>query len=91
MLELGWTPQEPYKVGDVIFFSNGEKGVVLEITSDNIQHYPLWIMPTCPSDAYQIGDLVEHDGKLYKSLYVHNRAIPGNDNGLFWECLGEAP
>lgn len=82
-----WKNHEPYKVGDRIMW----KGKKITITSANIQQYPLWIAPTNEIDTYHQGDIVEHEGKLYKSLYVNNRAIPGNDNGLFWMYIGDAP
>lgn len=81
-----WKKHEPYKVGDKIMW----KGKKITITSANIQAYPLWVAPINDRDRYQMGDVVEHDGKLYSSLHDRNMAIPGDDCGLFWRCIGNA-
>lgn len=34
--------------------------------------YPIWTQPLCAADAYNIGDIVSHFGKLYKSTVNGN-------------------
>ena len=38
--------------------------------------YPVWSQPTGAHDAYNIGDIVDHNGTLYKSLIDGNVYSP---------------
>lgn len=38
--------------------------------------YPVWSQPTGAHDAYNIGDIVNYNGTLYKSLIVGNTFSP---------------
>lgn len=38
--------------------------------------YPIWARPTGAHDAYNIGDIVEYEGVLYKSLMDGNTYSP---------------
>jgi hypothetical protein len=45
--------------------------------------YPIWSQPTGAHDAYNTGDIVDHDGTLYESLINGNTTVPGSD-GRYW-------
>jgi hypothetical protein len=48
--------------------------------------YPVWTQPTGAHDAYNIGDIVDYNGKLYKSLINGNVHSPdANPSG--WEVV----
>ena len=34
--------------------------------------YPIWTQPLCAVDAYNLGDIVSYNGKLYKSIIAAN-------------------
>lgn len=34
--------------------------------------YPIWTQPLCTADAYNFGDIVSYNGKLYKSIIAAN-------------------
>ena len=34
--------------------------------------YPIWTQPLCAVDAYNLGDIVSYNGKLYKSIIATN-------------------
>ena len=38
--------------------------------------YPIWTQPLCAVDAYNIGDIVSYNGKLYKSIINANVWAP---------------
>ena len=38
--------------------------------------YPVWSQPTGAHDAYNMGDIVDYNGKLYKSLIDGNTYAP---------------
>lgn len=42
----------------------------------NKEGYPIWSKPTGSFDAYNIGDIVDYEGKLYKSLIDGNVYSP---------------
>lgn len=42
----------------------------------NSEGYPLWSKPTGAHDSYNVGDIVEYNGKLYKSLINGNVYSP---------------
>lgn len=42
----------------------------------NEQGYPVWAQPTGGHDAYNIGDIVDYNGTLYKSLIDGNVHSP---------------
>lgn len=46
--------------------------------------YPVWSQPTGAHDAYNIGDVVDHDGVLYESQIDGNTTVPGSDE-RFWK------
>lgn len=45
---------------------------------------PIWAPPTGGHDAYNIGDVVSHNGVVYKSLIDGNITEPGSDE-RWWE------
>ena len=53
------------------------------------QGYPVWSQPTGAHDAYSAGDIVSHNGALYKSLVDGNVWEPGAYDGL-WEVYTHA-
>ena len=42
----------------------------------NDEGYPVWAQPTGAQDAYNIGDIVDYNGTLYKSLIDGNTYAP---------------
>jgi hypothetical protein len=46
--------------------------------------YPIWSQPTGAHDAYNVGDIVDHDGTLYESLINGNTTVPGSDE-RYWK------
>lgn len=46
--------------------------------------YPIWKQPTGAHDAYNVGDIVSHNGQLFKSLINGNTTEPGSDP-RWWE------
>lgn len=42
--------------------------------------YPVWAQPSGAHDAYNIGDIVDHNGVLYESTIDGNTTVPGTDN-----------
>lgn len=46
--------------------------------------YPVWSQPTGAHDAYNTGDVVNHNGTLYESLIDGNITVPGTDE-RFWK------
>lgn len=46
--------------------------------------YPVWSQPTGAHDAYNKGDVVDHDGTLYESQIDGNTTVPGSDE-RFWK------
>lgn len=46
--------------------------------------YPIWAQPTGAHDAYNTGDIVDHDGTLYESLIDGNTTVPGSDE-RYWK------
>lgn len=55
--------------------SVGTESLYTHITL-NEEGYPIWKQPTGAHDAYNIGDIVEYNGKLYKSLIDGNVYSP---------------
>lgn len=54
----------------------------------NDDGYPIWSRPTGAHDAYEIGEIVEFEGRLYKSLINGNVYSPTEyPNG--WEAYEE--
>ena len=49
----------------------------------------MWSQPTGAHDAYSAGDIVSHNGALYKSLVDGNVWEPGAYDGL-WEVYTHA-
>lgn len=50
--------------------------------------YPVWSQPTGAHDAYNIGDIVNHNGTLYESQINGNNTIPGTDD-RWWKVIEE--
>lgn len=50
--------------------------------------YPIWSPPTGAQDAYNIGDIVSYQDKLWKSNIVGNTTVPGSDP-RWWSEYGE--
>lgn len=50
--------------------------------------YPIWSPPTGAQDAYNMGDIVSCDGKLWKSEIDGNTTQPGSD-GRWWSVYHE--
>lgn len=46
--------------------------------------YPVWSQPTGAHDAYNTGDVVDHDGTLYESQIDGNTTVPGSDE-RYWK------
>lgn len=49
--------------------------------------WPVWAQPTGAHDAYNIGDVVSHEGRLYQSGRDGNTSEPGTDE--WWEEYSE--
>ena len=47
------------------------------------QGHPIWSKPTGAHDAYNKGDIVVYNGKLYESLIDGNDTVPGSDE-RYW-------
>ena len=45
--------------------------------------YPVWSQPTGVHDAYDTGDIVNHNGTLYESTINGNTTVPGTDD-RYW-------
>lgn len=52
----------------------------------NQKGYPIWSRPTGSHDAYNIGDIVDYNGKLYKSLIDGNTYSP-EEYPAGWEVI----
>ena len=50
----------------------------------NASGYPVWSQPTGAHDAYNVGDVVDHDGVLYESQIDGNTTVPGSDE-RYWK------
>lgn len=50
--------------------------------------YPVWAQPTGAHDAYNTGDIVNHNGTLYISKINGNSTAPGSDD-RYWEVYTE--
>lgn len=50
--------------------------------------YPVWAQPTGAHDAYNVGDIVSHQGALYESLIDGNTTEPGTDE-RWWRRVDE--
>ena len=50
--------------------------------------YPVWSKPSGAHDAYNVGDIVDYDGTLYKSLIDGNVYSP-NEYPAGWEVYTE--
>lgn len=46
--------------------------------------YPVWSQPTGAHDAYNVGDIVNHEGILYESQINGNTTVPGSDE-RYWK------
>lgn len=59
----------------------------VRISLDDSGH-PVWSPPTGAHDAYNLGDIVSHNGMLYKSKIDGNTTEPGSDD-RWWEIYEE--
>ena len=50
--------------------------------------YPIWSRPTGSHDAYNLGDIVDYNGTLYKSLMDGNTHSP-EEYPAGWEAMEE--
>lgn len=50
--------------------------------------YPIWSPPTGEQDAYNTGDIVSHNGQLWRSRIDGNTTEPGSDD-RWWEAYEE--
>lgn len=50
--------------------------------------FPIWSQPTGVQDAYNTGDIVSHDGVLYRSNIDGNTTVPGTDD-RWWSIYVE--
>lgn len=50
------------------------------------QGYPVWSAPTGAHDAYNTGDIVDHNATLYESLIDGNTTVPGSDE-RYWKVF----
>lgn len=91
-----------YNIGDVFKFNNKLYKVIqahtsqedwipselpaiyLNLLPDNI--IPEWKQPTMAEDAYNIGDKVIYNGKVYESLINANTTVPGTDE-RWWRLI----
>lgn len=72
--QADWTPDATHSLYDAV--TVGESG------------YDAWTQPTGAHDAYNTGDIVEHNGTLYKSLIDGNTYAPDSyPDG--WEIYSE--
>lgn len=54
----------------------------------NKSGYPIWSRPTGAHDAYNMGDIVDYNGRLYKSLIDGNTYSP-DEYPQGWEAVAE--
>lgn len=54
----------------------------------NAEGHPVWSRPTGAQDAYNIGDIVDYNGTLYKSLIDGNTYSP-EEYPAGWEIVTE--
>lgn len=50
--------------------------------------YPIWAPPTGAQDAYNTGDVVSHNGQLWRSKIDGNTTEPGTDD-RWWEIVSD--
>lgn len=65
----------------------GTESLYTAIGLDDSGH-PIWSQPSGAHDAYNTGDIVNHNGILYKSLIDGNTTVPGSDP-RWWEVVPE--
>lgn len=70
--QLGWTPDETPSLY-----------VAIGLNTDG---YPIWSKPTGAHDAYNMGDIVDYNGILYKSLINGNVYSP-DEYPQGWEIV----
>lgn len=51
--------------------------------------HPIWAPPTGAQDAYNTGDIVSHNGQLWRSKIDGNTTEPGSDD-RWWERVSES-
>lgn len=55
----------------------------------NDEGYPVWAKPTGAHDAYNTGDIVDHEGTLYESQINGNTTVPGTDE-RYWKVYNKS-
>lgn len=51
--------------------------------------YPVWSPPTGAQDSYGIGDMVSHNGRIWRSKINGNTTEPGSDD-RWWEIVSDS-
>ena len=72
------TSQDQYRPG------TGTESLYVKVVMTD-SGYPLWTMPTGAHDAYNNGDIVYHNNKLWQSKVDGNVWEPGTDTRLWFE------
>jgi hypothetical protein len=72
--QADWTPDTAVSLYDALGLDN--------------EGYPVWSQPTGAHDAYNMGDIVNYNGTLYKSLMDGNSYSP-DDYPAGWEVYAE--
>jgi hypothetical protein len=72
--QADWTPETAVSLYDALGLDN--------------EGYPVWSQPTGAHDAYNMGDIVNYNGTLYKSLMDGNIYSP-DDYPAGWEVYAE--
>lgn len=72
--QADWTPDTAVSLYDALGLDN--------------EGYPVWSQPTGAHDAYNMGDIVNYNGTLYKSLMDGNIYSP-DDYPAGWEVYAE--
>lgn len=62
-------------------YTPGSEGTAALYTAIGLddQGYPVWSQPTGAHDAFDKGDIVNHEGELYISEIDGNTTVPGTD------------
>ena len=66
-----------------VWLPDVEEALYTAIGLDN-SGFPVWSQPAGAHDAYNIGDILNHEGVLYESLINGNFTVPGSDE-RYWK------
>ena len=63
----------------------------LQVVPQHVEDAPEWEHPKGePQNCYCQGDIVQHEGRLWRSVYVHlNEGVPGVS--AYWEAVEPVP